>query len=64
MAARLGDVLYWAACLIAGLFLVLAGGQFVFGGDSDRVIFAIILLAIAIITWLIGRAIRYVLAGR
>src|SRR5262249_21460585 len=64
MVARLGNVLYWAgtlvACLIAGLtaFAVLFGT-----GKGDPLLQGLGLFVAAAI-WLIGRAARYVLAGR
>jgi len=64
MVARLGDVLYWAgtlvACLIAGLiaFAVLFGT-----GKGDPLLQGLGLFIAAAI-WLIGRAARYVFAGR
>jgi hypothetical protein len=63
MLARLGDVLYWAACAVAVLcaalfvFLAVAGsdakyfGMFVVGGFGAT-------------TWVFGRACKYVLAGK
>ena len=60
MAARLGDVLYWAGTIIAalaiglGVYVLNYGDQFVAG----------VLIIFGILCWLLGRAIRYVLAGR
>jgi hypothetical protein len=63
---RLGNVLYWAACLLA--VAVIGFGVFVFystgGGPVDRALFLLAMFGgVAIVIWLIGRAIRYVLSG-
>jgi hypothetical protein len=64
MVARLGQVLYWAACAIAVFWLIL--GLFgVFTRETlepwnDIPVF----IGGAILIWLIGRAVRYVLAGK
>jgi len=64
MAARLGDVLYWASTLVACLMAVLIAYAVLFGtGQGDLMVQGLVLFVAAII-WLIGRAARYVLAGR
>ena len=70
MLARLGQVLYWAACGIAALCT--AWGLFVFGiilvgGSTDPMatgLYGTKWLIGAIGAWLIGRATLYVLAGK
>jgi hypothetical protein len=59
MAARLGDVLYWLGCVVATATGGLAAYALTFPGGEPSVI-AIIAGSI----WLLGRACRYVLAGR
>lgn len=62
MTARLGNVLYWAGCAIAGLIALgcIAVG---FSGRDDSTITALLLFAPAVVVYLIGRALRYILAG-
>lgn len=61
MVARLGIVLYWAGCFVAGVIAIIYGYVFVTeGGDAPLVVFAVFL---ALVSWLLGRAARYVLAG-
>jgi hypothetical protein len=59
MSARLGNVLYWASCIIAGLplYATWIDGNF---NNAGLVMFS---AAISVVIWLIGRACRYVLAG-
>lgn len=63
MAARLGNVIYWALCGLAVLALVSILG---IGINEPRLGSGpfIAAPAIAIVIWLAGRAFRYVLAGR
>jgi hypothetical protein len=64
MAARIGNVLYWLGCIVAALILI-ADVAIYFGegrAHSDGVVFVVFLIA-AIISWGIGRAARYILAG-
>ncbi len=69
MASRLGDVLYWIGCLFTAVFV--AGGvamQFVAIPDhepvSNRLFLTFSFIILAVGAWLIGRAAKYVLAGR
>jgi hypothetical protein len=63
MAVRLGNVIYWASCGLAGLALIIILG---IGIQEPRLgpgpFIAAPVIAFAI--WLVGRAFRYVLAGR
>jgi len=77
MLARLGNVIYWGCAGVAALSVV---GGIVFGFEipslwrgepspgneifKDRLLLAAALVVSAIGIWLIGRAARYVLAGR
>jgi hypothetical protein len=63
MAARLGRVLYWAAFGLAAI--VAAVGIYVLrfaavSGDTNA---GFAFLIIAVVVWLIGRALQYVLAN-
>ena len=63
MAARLGDVLYWLATLIA---VMAFGGAFYFWKfmPSNDLLEVWLFLAVGVVTWLLGRALRNALAGR
>jgi hypothetical protein len=66
MLARLGSVLYWFGCIVAAVFIA-AGATEWFGEAQYRKdgYGTVIGFAVgALIVWLIGRAFRYVLAGR
>jgi len=63
MITRLGDVLFWLGCLLA--VACLAIGLYGFASSRSEawgVLGSWVLIAVAF--WLIGRACRYVLAGR
>ena len=62
MLARLGDVLYWAGCLLAVLLVAAAIAYYNF--EDIKLFELLILIGLAVIVWMIGRACRYVLAGR
>ena len=59
MVVRLGNVLYWAACILAAL--VAAFSLVVWQYDWANLALG---GAIGLGVWLVGRALRYVLAGR
>jgi hypothetical protein len=63
MTARLGNVLYWIACIISTLMvgtgIVVWYNEGYAGSEGVPVGFAFA----AIITWGIGWALRYILAG-
>ena len=61
MAARLGNVLYWTACGIAALLLLMAAATAIMGSGADIEFFIAFEVAAAAGVWLLGRAIRYVL---
>jgi hypothetical protein len=69
VAARVGNVLFWLACILAAL-LLLIGGWVIYNvhpesdvGKQPLFYFGVILVA-AIVIWLIGSGLRYVLVGR
>jgi hypothetical protein len=64
MLARLGDVIYWAGAGIAWLFVAYGLWAYVFHHNTDRLFWLIVSGVWAIVTYLIARACRYVLAGR
>jgi hypothetical protein len=63
MAARLGNVIYWAGCAAAALG-VLAAAIVLASPGEDATIWIQIYVGGAIASWLVGRAARYILAGR
>jgi hypothetical protein len=62
MLALLGNVLYWAGWLVA-VTLVLTS-IFYFNSGYIKPLELFVLIGLAVIVWMIGRASRYVLAGR
>jgi hypothetical protein len=68
LAARLGNVLYWTGCILAGLIGV-AGLPLMLTAApnspaAENPVLGIgVTLAVAVIVWLAGRAMRYILAG-
>jgi hypothetical protein len=62
MLALLGNVLYWAGWLVA-VTLVLTS-IFYFNSGYIKPLELLVLIVLAVIVWMIGRACRYVLAGR
>ena len=68
---RLGYVLHWLGCGIAGLLVMVGGG---FGiasaffssskvGSDDAIAIGMMCYGIAALSWLAGRACKFVLAG-
>ena len=66
MAARIGNVLYWLGCAIAVVIAVFAVAIYIVDGrtHSDGLIVFAVFLAAAIISWVIGRALQYILSAR
>lgn len=62
MASRLGMVLYWLGCGVAAILAVVAGYMAIEFPWNDKVL-AGAALALALASWLTGRALRYILAG-
>ena len=62
MLARLGDVLYWAGCLIGGLLVINVIWSYIETQRYSRD--DLFIVGVGVVCWLIGRACRYVLAGR
>jgi len=61
--ARLGNVLYWAGCIAAALWLAM--GIFAVSSSKYPVGIEDVMLVAAptVALWLVGRALRYVLSG-
>lgn len=64
MIERLGNVLYWAACLAALGWLLIAFAGISTMPKPEWSMFWIIGVGISAAIWAAGRAVRYVLAGR
>ena len=64
MLTRLGDVLYWLGCILAVL-AVAWGAKICFWDEQPEgpYIFALV-AAVAFAAWAIGRACRYIFAGK
>lgn len=63
MASRLGDVLYWLGAIIASLIALLGFWALLNRAQGSHA-FGIPLFIAAAGFWLVGRACRYILAGR
>ena len=66
MLTRLGNVLYWAGCLLGGLLVLAAVAFYNLASikPAEIVLFSALLVGLGVVVWLIGRACRYVLGGR
>jgi hypothetical protein len=62
MLARLVDVIYWGGCVLAALWLVYC--LLIMSDDGYSMQILLIALVGSALIWLVGRAIRYVLAGK
>jgi hypothetical protein len=62
MAARFGEVVYWTACGLAAVFMIV--GIVVFAHDGELAAGVVGGITFALPIWLAGRACLYVLAGR
>lgn len=63
MPTRLGNVLYWLACVAAILWLVLTFAAATARPQPEWAVFWVAGPVPGVAIWLAGRAIRYVLAG-
>jgi hypothetical protein len=61
MIERLGNVVYWTGSGIAVLFLFLTALHLV--SKQGDLFLTILFAVVAVVAWLIGWALRYVLAG-
>ena len=64
MAARLGNVFYWAANAVALLFLLPGRWGWFLTANRDAAVMSGVYILYGLGVWLLGRACRYVLAGR
>jgi hypothetical protein len=69
MAARLGNVLYWLGCVLAVIFAIGGLAAFFIAGavrpitNGEIIALMVPLFALSAISWMIGRALRYILGG-
>jgi hypothetical protein len=66
MSARIGNVIYWFGCVITGLTAMMGIYVYVMDGHSrsDGVVVTAGFFAAALVFWLIGRAVLYVLSAK
>lgn len=64
MASRLGQVIYWAGCVIAAVAIGLGILAASIRGGPDQIAIVAALFIAAVLAYLIGRGVLYVLAGR
>ena len=64
MVERLGNVLYWTGCVAAIVVAVLSVLAIVGSGRDDWWIAAAFGAGVSSGCWVLGRALRYILAGR
>jgi hypothetical protein len=60
---RLGRVLYWLGCGLAGAIIMLGVAMLIADPRGVGGPFALVVLAAAALAWLAGKACRYVLSG-
>jgi hypothetical protein len=66
MAARIGNVIYWLGCIIAALFVLAGVAEYIAEGSSrggEGVLILVVFLVLGFVSWLIGRALRYILSA-
>jgi hypothetical protein len=61
MVQRIGMVLYWAGTGLGAILLVI--GAFALVNAADRFV-ALATLTVAVISWLVGRALKYIFVGK
>jgi hypothetical protein len=68
MVERLANVIYWLGCSVAVIFVIWAAlltwASYLPGSDTSNLIVVVVILISAVLIWLIGRTIRYILTGR
>jgi hypothetical protein len=57
----IGRALYWLATITAGLMVIFAVADFFISWAQDRPILRVFALGVALLVWLIGRALRALL---
>jgi hypothetical protein len=64
MAGRIGNVLYWLGCIVAGLSVLVGVAAYVEEHNKSGGLFVTgFFIVVALVVWLVGRACRYVLSG-
>jgi len=63
MIERLANVIYWAGCVVAACCVACSSGV-IFQKGVKGFPFAGMMIVVAFLFWLIGRAVDYVLTGR
>ena len=65
MLARLGNIIYWAACFVAAVvwFVGLSNLWLAEGEDPKARVVAVACVVGGFVIWLAGRAVRYILTG-
>ena len=58
---RLGYLLYWTGCAVAGLIVIGAVAEAIGGEGSERVLLPLALVFFAACVWALGQTLRYVL---
>jgi hypothetical protein len=66
MAARIGNVLYWLGCILAGLITLLAVGMYLAEqhNKNEALLVSGFVLIFALVSWSVGWACRYILSGK
>lgn len=64
MPARLGEVIYWAGCVMAAAIIMLWVYLTSLGTGLGDVTGFLFFAVVAGVVWIIGRACRYVLSGK
>ncbi|MPZ40606.1 MAG: hypothetical protein GEU95_21655 [Rhizobiales bacterium] len=64
MLERLGLVLYWAGCILALPFAVIAVIALVNAPSADKFFYASLAGVCALVIWLVGRGCKFIFAGR
>lgn len=64
MIERLGNVIYWLCLIVAAAFVAAAPIMYGSFDAKDGTIFVIFSLGAAVVSYLTGRAFRYVLSAR
>ena len=68
MLERLGNVIYWLGCALSAVVAIFTGYAFImmaFYEQKWREMWVLVLFGgIAVIIWVAGRAVRYILVGR
>ena len=65
MAERIGNIVYWFCCVVAAISLAVGGSVWFMNFREGTTAYSLLAvsLIVALLVWIIGRAIRYVLTG-